>query len=570
MNPVTNMLGIDVSGLDVPAFVAWSHPLFVLACLAFLALLLRLRSAKLLLLGVVLANAWTWWVTDYPLQRIYGLGVSRDRTINLAWCQAVAAGGSPIRTHQVGQLHFEPFWGVLVAFLSGFSPDRVLRLYPFLPLLVACAFVVSLYWGLGARGEDGSSSSWPPWERALAVGFATLLSTSSMDFAGIYRAPWVMTFLLKPNHALGLVLFPLVLRAFVGIRSWRGRIAVGLLVQLLGWVFVLHMAYVCAGLACFAVLSLLGRRRDAGRDALDVAVVIGVNAVVVSPYLLLLFLGFPFLTPSPVQTIAVTSPHLLETTLRLGPVFFLGLWGVRVAWRRGDRLGRIWCGQVLGAFLIWILYLALSVLQLARERDEIYYWIRFLLAASAGIGAWDLAGRSARWLGALRDPAPRAAAVTLLALPFLLPCWWDPVRMDSYFSDCLAPVPEPLRRATDLLRHETDPRSVLAGDREFARWAGALGARRVLHAIGHRPKDFRARDLVEYEILSQDDPARVRAAAGRYGVSHLAITREVLSWYPGLTLEAIESRPHMKRLFLDGDPHGEFLALYAIEGAVLR
>jgi hypothetical protein len=563
-----NLFGVDVRGLDVPAFVAWSHPLFVVAGLAFLALVLRLRSAKTLLLGVVLANAWLWCVTDYPLQRIYGLGVSRDRTINLAWCQAVAAGHSPIRTHQVGQLHFEPFWGALVATVSGFSPDRVLVLYPFLPLAVACAFVVSLYVGLGAPGADGSS--WSPWERVLAAGFATLLSTAPLDFAGIYRVPWVMTFLLKPNHALGLVLFPLVLRAFVGLRSWRGRIAVGLLVQLLGWVFVLHMAYVCAGLLCFAVLSLLGGRREAPRDALDVAVVIGVNALVVSPYLVMLFLGFPFLTPSPSQTIAVTSPHLLETTLRLGPVFFLGLWGTRVAWRRGDRLGRVWCAQVLGALLIWGLYLALSALQLARERDEIYYWLRFLLAASAGIGAWDLAGRSSRWLAGLRDPAPRAAAITLVALPFLLPTWWDPARMDSYFTDCLAPVPEVLRRATDLLRHETDPRSVFAGDREFARWAGALGARRVLHAIGHRPKDEPARQEVENEILSQDDAARARAAASRYGVSHVAITPLVLSWYPGLTLEKIESRPHMKRIFLDGDPGGEFLALYAIEGAALR
>jgi hypothetical protein len=562
------MLGIDVSGLDVPAFLAWSRVLFALLALVFLALLLRVGRVKLLLAGVLLANAWAWWVTDYPLQRLYGLGVSRDRTINLAWCQAVAAGHSPIRTHQVGQLHFEPFWGVVVATLSGFDPDRVLRLYPFLPLGVACAFVLSLYWGLGARGVDGSS--WSPWERALAAGFATLLSSLPMDFAGIYRVPWAMTFLLKPNHALGLALFPLVLRAFVGIRSWGGRLAVGLLMQLLGWVFVLHMAYVCLGLLCFAAASLLARRRGALRDVVDVAAVIGVNALVVSPYLVMLVLGFPFMSPNPVQTIAVTSPHLLETTLRLGPLFPLGLWGLRVCWRRGDRLGRVWCGQVLGAFLIWTLYLGLSLVQLARERDEICYWIRFLLAASAGIGAWDLAGRLAARASALGPPAARAVAVTLLALPFLLPAWWDPARMDPYFGECLAPVPEPIRRATDLLRHETDPRSVVAGDREFARWAGALGARRILHMVGHRPKDDPARDVVESVIVSRDDAAVVRAAAARYGISHLAVTQELLRSYPGLTLAALDARPHMKRLFFAGDPQGEFLALYRIEGAALR
>ena len=568
MSPVGNALGIDVGGLDVPGFVAACRALFPPLAILCVLLLLRIRRAGFLLACVLLANAWVWWVTVHPLQRIYGLGVSRDRTINLAWCQVVAAGHSPIRTHQVGQLHFEPFWGLLVATLSGFSPDRVLRLYPFLPLVVVGAFVLSLYWGLGARSEDGSS--WSPWERVLVAGFATLLSSAPMDFTGIYRVPWAMTFLLKPNHALGLVLFPLVLRAFAGIRSWRGRIGVGLLVQLLGWAFVLHMAYVCVGLVLFAAASLLERRREALRDLLDVAVVIGVNALVVSPYLVMLALGYAFLTPSAFQTIAVTSPHLLETTLRLGPLFLLGLWGVRVAWRRGDRIGRIWSAQVVGAFAIWFLYLGLSHLQLARERDEIYYWLRFLVAASAGLGAWDLAGRCGTRVAALRPAAARAAAVALVVLPFLLPTWWDPARMDAYFGESVTPVPEAIRRATDFLRHGTDPRSVLAGDREFARWAGALGARRVLHAIGHGPKDEPTRVQVEDVVVSEDDPTIARAAAARYGIGYLAMTQALLRRYPGLSLERIEARPHMKRVFFAGDPKGEFLALYRVEGAALR
>jgi hypothetical protein len=290
----------------------------------------------------------------------------------------------------------------------------------------------------------------------------------------------------------------------------------------------------------------------------------------VSPYLVMLVLGFPFLTPNAAQTIAVTSPHLLETTLRLGPLLPLGLWGLRVAWRRGDRMGRLWCTQVLGAYLVWGLYLGLSLLQLARERDEIYYWIRMLLAASAGIGAFDLAGRASALVASLRVAAARAAAVVLVALPFLLPAWWDPARMDTYFEACLEPVPEPIRRATDLLRHETDRRSVVAGDREFSRWAGALGARRILHMIGHRPKDDPLRERIESVLVSSDDPALVRAAAGRYGISHLAVTQDLLRGYPWLSVEAIDARPHMKRVFFAGDPRGEFLALYAIEGAVLR
>jgi len=284
----------------------------------------------------------------------------------------------------------------------------------------------------------------------------------------------------------------------------------------------------------------------------------------------MLVLGFPFLTPNPVQTVAVTSPHLLETTLRLGPLLPLGLWGLRLLWRRGDRLGRVWCMQVLAAFLIWAAYLGLSLLQLARERDEIYYWIRILLAASAGIGSWDIAGRSLARVRALRAPAARAAAMALVALPFLLPAWWDPARMDTYFDESAKPVPEPIRRATDLLRRETDRRAVVAGDREFARWAGSLGARRILHMIGHRPKDDPLRDRIEAVIVSEDDAALAILAAARYGITHLAITHDLLRAYPGLTLDRLEARPHMKRIFLAGDPAGEFLALYAIQGAAIR
>jgi hypothetical protein len=131
-------------------------------------------------------------------------------------------------------------------------------------------------------------------------------------------------------------------------------------------------------------------------------------------------------------------------------------------------------------------------------------------------------------------------------------------------------VPEPIRRATDILRHETDRRAVLAGDREFARWAGGLGARRILHMVGHRPKDDGLREQIESIIVARDETALVLESAARYGITHIAITHELLRSYPGLRLEQIGARPHMRRLFFAGDPDGEFLALFAIRGAALR
>src|SRR3990172_1765210 len=284
-----NLLGVDVSTLDVPAFLAGARQVFPLLALLWLLPLLRRCRPGWLLLGVVAPNAWVFGVTNYPLQRLYALGPSHDRIGNLGLCQVVAAGNNPLHTTQVGQLHFEPFWGMLVALVSGFDPDRVLALYPFFSLVMVVAFPLALFFGLKAEGTAHGPS---PWERALIAGFATLLSSSALDYLGTYRVPWAKMFLLKPNHALGLLLFPIFLALFARIRSWRGRLAAGLLLHLLGWVFVLHMAYVCVGLLCFAGLSFWARRDEASREARDVLAVIGINVAVVSPYLIMLLWGY--------------------------------------------------------------------------------------------------------------------------------------------------------------------------------------------------------------------------------------------------------------------------------------
>src|SRR5688500_16727072 len=112
--PPTNMLGLDVSALDVPAFLSTTRQLYPFLAIVWLGILWRLGRPGWLLAGVAAANAYAWGVTNYPLQRLYALGPSADRVANLGLCQVVAAGNSPLHTAQVGQLHFEPFWSVVV------------------------------------------------------------------------------------------------------------------------------------------------------------------------------------------------------------------------------------------------------------------------------------------------------------------------------------------------------------------------------------------------------------------------------------------------------------------------
>ncbi|PYQ04820.1 MAG: hypothetical protein DMF83_17220 [Acidobacteria bacterium] len=528
-------------------------------------MLLIWRRPQWLLAGVLAAQAYAWGVTNYPLQRLYALGPSRDRIANLGLVQVVAAGGSPLQTTQVGQLHFEPFWGVLVAALSGWDPERVLRLYPVLPLVMAVGFPLALY--LGLRPLDKNADGWSAWERVLVAGFAALLSSSALDYAGAYRVPWARSFLLKPNHALGLVIFPLFLGLFARIRSWRGRLVAGLVLHLLGWVFILHMAYVGCGLLFFALLSWLEDRGKAQRDLLDVTAVLAINLLVVSPYLVMLLVGYPFLVRHPNYALPAGSPHLLEGTLAAGGLFWLGGWGAVVAYRRGDRLGRLWTAQVLGGFAVWLAYLGLGAIHLARERDEIFYWLRFLIAASAGIGAWDLVKRvTPLTTPRLVAPAQRAAAVALVAVPFSLPYWWDPARMDPNFAGSLTPLPETLRASMEFLRRETDPQAVLAGDPILTRWAAALGARRAVIADGmNATKDWEQRGRLMDLLVSSEDGAAVRAAAAPYRVRYLLVDPALLARHPPVTLADLERRPHLRRVHFSGDPEGDFVAIYRLD-----
>ena len=89
---------------------------------------------------------------------------------------------------------------------------------------------------------------------AFAALGALLLMAAPGDFSGPFRNPWALTFLLKPNHALGLVLVPLAILAIARAKSWKSRLFAGFILQLVGWAFVIHMVLVVAGLAVFPVV----------------------------------------------------------------------------------------------------------------------------------------------------------------------------------------------------------------------------------------------------------------------------------------------------------------------------
>mgnify|MGYP003694795609 CR=1 FL=1 len=236
-------------------------------------------------------------------------------------------------------MHFEPFWGVLVSALAGFDPDRVLVLYPFLPrwrrrcsgrhlLRLAPVEVLVTLVALGARR--------PPWRRRWRCGgpayHAPRRCTASRGRSCSCSGP---TTRWRSSCS----------RCSCSVRAsaaGEAGYALGLFLHLLAWAFVLHMTHRVASLAVYASAAwLAGLTR--GGALVDVATVFGVNVVIVSPYLYMLFVGYPFMTPIAIHQIVPTSPHLLEVTCsawaRSSRLAAPGRGGI-ARWR-GDRLGRV-------------------------------------------------------------------------------------------------------------------------------------------------------------------------------------------------------------------------------------
>ena len=58
-------------------------------------------------------------------------------------------------------------------------------------------------------------------------------------------------------------------------------------------------------------------------------------------------------------------------------------------------------------------------------------------------------------------------------------------------------------------------------------------------------------------------------SAAPFGVTHLAVTRSLLSRY-GQSLAALEARSHFRRVYFTGDPAGNFVAVLELKPALDR
>lgn len=552
-----NLFGFALDGLDVPGFLGSMRVVFAVVALWAVLATARLKEGRRVgrvVLGMAIAgHALAWFATVFPLPNLYAVNGSMDRENHLGWANVVAQGFSPLYTFQVKHLHFEPLWPLLTAIVAGFNLDRIVPVMHWAPLVAGLAllFAVRFTWLRSApKGAELEA------EASFAALGALLLLAVPGDFWGPFRNPWALTLLLKPNHTLGLALAPLAALAIARASNWKTRLLAGFVLQLVGWVFVIHMALLVAGLGVFVALSWITRRSERMKDLVDVATAVGVNLVIVSPYLVMLVVGYPFLQENDRYRFSGLTERPIEASLRLGIFFLLSAFAAWRTYREGSRLGRILSTQWLAAHLVWQAYPVLGMFGLAREQDELFYWCRFWTGLFAGAGVFRLAHRARlRLLSPTGEGAPRgvgvAAALSLvLLLPSLLPAWWDPSSMDRYYQAARQPIPDWIAEPTLFIRTRTPREAVFGGDRNYARWIAAYGARRVLLSRSlNAPNDWSRRLQAEDAVLHQGSPELFAEALDRYGLRYLLVTENPLEQAQDLTLDQLRARADLEVVY---------------------
>jgi hypothetical protein len=481
-----NFLGMDVAGLDLAAFFRAGRVFYAAAFVGWAFAVARSKR-RAWVWGPTALALLGWALTTFPLQRPYGLQVPSDRLRHLWWAATAAAGNPPWESGIAGQSTIEPVWSFFVSLLALRDPARVVAVYPFLPAIGLLATGAALVWAFRAR----------PLQGALVSVFVLLAATQPLDFLEPFRMFWARHFLLKPNHALGLALVPVVIGVVSRPITARRALALAALLGLTGWVFVVDWALVCTGLAGFVALAAL-RRRALARGELTrlFAAVLG-SAVIVAPYVLYLARHFPnavSLSAGDNPSAPAMSPWgderpaahslLFLATFDLGPHFPLAVYGAWIAWRRRSRVRLAWLGLLTAAYAAWAVTAVLYATSRARAADEVYWFLAFAVAVHAGLGAHAIVLRLAAALRQFRSAwgtPRRVAAVALVAwLPFTFGAWWDPPRTDAHFAVALEPMPAEMQRLAEWVRARTRGADLVAATPPAAAWLPALAGRRIV------------------------------------------------------------------------------------------
>ena len=554
-----NLFGFDISELDLANFVAAMRLVTIGVVTISFLLFFRQKRWTILAMGIAVLVVVGWLTTFYPLARIYGLQAPGDRLRNLSWVASVAAGNSPMSTGRVGDVTLEPLWALVAGGLCFGHPEFAPVVYALVSLVIPLMLGLVLFLHFRRREDEESGSEL----RALVVvAFALLVSSGPLDYLAPFRDFYAKNFFLKPNHTLGFVFIPLLIGGIASRRKlWLAKTAV--LLSLLGWAFIVHWAFFCFGLGIYLVLHFLQQRKSSGGELRSVLILWILSAIAVAPYISIIYRQHPHairidstvVDPEVPSRSAwgdmrpVGSSLLLLVTFDRALLFFLAIVGASVWWRGGLKRDLLWLALLLSVYLLWgVNYVGYLTAQ-AREADEFYYFLDFVLSVAAGVGAWRLLE-----LIASRMPRPSVSVaastlvVILVVTPLVAPYWRNPEIMDGHFRVAREPLPGPVVELRDWVLEATKGTDVLVADGIAAFWVPALTGRQVL--VPYR-KD---REYLDALLSSPDGQDGLP-----FRVTHVVYSHE-LEAAIGLTRQTLELEQRYKRVF-----ENRLVTIYLIE-----
>ena len=515
-----------------------------LAALIAFALLARWSRPRLALGVVLVMHVAAWLVYRAPLQRPYGLGEGSDRTFNVGMAASVAAGHSSFEHTQVRHGSPEPLWNALVGGFARGHPERVPAVYEALtPIALIAVGLATFVW---IRRHDGSPDD--DWDGVVAA-FA-VLSLSSLAMSPRPPVPpfWVANFMYKPNHGLAYAFAAVA----IGLSAGRDRVwPRALALSVLAWVSLVAWAYVVVGLVAGVLLRPAPERR--WRPMIGS---LALSFLAAAPYVFHLTRDYAPTGSSATARHMWTDPNALLlavpswSTIDLGPLLTLGLAGLWLARRRATPLEASIFGMGLAGWTIWLLSVPLAFVGISPEPDEMHYFLRYVMSLAAAF-ALAAAARAAA-TASPRLAGGRAHLLLMSAcLPLAFPVYHDPPTMDRYYAESLRPIPPKIEAYAEWIRGRTPPDVVFAAGKSAAMWIPALTGRRVLLAEAGKllPGDHAERKAVERTLLLSPDATEARAAAARYGVTHLAIDEDLMHEYGAESFASLAVQPWHRTVF---------------------